>query len=290
MEPELRLAVLIDAENFSSKHVKKLFDEIAEDGHASIRRVYGGWDAPQLRPWKKVMETYSISTRQECCYSSGKSASDSAMIIDAMDILYTDVVDGFCIASSDGDFTNLARRLREAGKFILGAGENKTPKAFVNSCNRFIYVDLLDDDASPEDDSSNGPKAENAQSSKKDNRQKDYEDNAPSKVIAPTRDNSQDDEIGPTPLEAIKSALIKYFEAKASLGSEKRAHLSAIGNYLRKKHPDFDCRNYKCKTLAQFIKRFDEFDIEEQPSEGDPRVKTMYVVCKKSNGDSKKAR
>ena len=264
MENELRLAVLIDAENFSSKYVKQLFDEIVEDGHATIRRVYGGWSAPQLKPWQTVLEAYSISTKQECCFSVGKSSSDSAMIIDAMDILYGGVIDGFCIASSDGDFTNLARRLREAGKLILGAGENKTPKAFVNSCNRFIYVDLLG--------------TESAQKSKQ-------------KKLPLRSDAAQAEEpdftedIGPTPLATIKDELLRYFDGKASLGVDRRAYLGTIGAHLRKKHPDFDCRNYKCRTLVQLVKTFDNFEIEEVPSEANPKAKAIYVVYKSPDND-----
>lgn len=276
METELRLAVLIDAENFSSKYVKQLFDEIAEDGHASIRRVYGGWTAPQLKPWQKVLETYSITTRQECCYSFGKSSSDSAMIIDAMDILYSGVVDGFCLASSDGDFTNLARRIREAGKIILGAGENKTPKSFVNSCNKFIYVDLLEVSDSPKGESEGVAEStqivvlpEGDSSTEADT----LPDNIPTGTIGVR------EEVGPTSLDLIKGELIHYFEGKASRGLENRAYLGTIGTYLRKKRPDFDCRNYKCNTLVQLVKKFEEFDIEELPSESDPKVKAIYVVC-----------
>ena len=142
-EEDLRLAVLIDAENISAKYAGQLFTEIAQLGEATVRRVYGDWSADQMRSWRSVLEDYAISTRQEYCFAKGKNSSDSAMIIDAMDLLYADSVDGFCIVSSDSDFTNLARRLREAGKLVLGAGESKTPKSFANSCNRFIYLDLL---------------------------------------------------------------------------------------------------------------------------------------------------
>jgi len=273
MEKDLRLAVLIDAENFSSKYVKQLFDEIAEDGHASIRRVYGGWTAPQLRPWKKVLETYSISTKQECCYSSGKSASDSAMIIDAMDILYSDAVDGFCIASSDGDFTNLARRIREGGKMILGAGENKTPKAFVNSCNKFIYVDILDAGISQESEVDSIIYAPQLAS------------NAMVEDIAETENADGSEAIGPTPIETIKRELIRYFDNKASKGFERRAYLGTIGNHLSKKYPEFDCRNYHCHSLVQLFKTFHEFEIEEMPSENNSKVKAVYVTCKASDVD-----
>ncbi|MEG1917944.1 MAG: NYN domain-containing protein [Oscillospiraceae bacterium] len=293
METDLRFAVLIDAENFSSKYVKQIFDEIAEDGHASIRRVYGGWTSPQLKPWRNILEAYSISTRQECCYSYGKSSADSAMIIDAMDILYSGAVDGFCIASSDGDFTNLARRIREAGKQILGAGENKTPKAFVNSCNKFIYVDMLDTDTPPEPapvpepvPDSEPPKSTGRGRGGKNRGKK----KAPVVEDIPVYEPIYDpvdipDPVGPTSLDTIKDDLVKFFEGKASRGMEKRAYLGAIGAYLRKKHPDFDCRNYKCKTLAQLLKTFDEFDVEELVNELDPKVKAIYVVCKSPDID-----
>lgn len=261
MEKELRLAVLIDAENFSSKYAKQLFDEIAEDGHASIRRIYGGWTAPQLKPWEKVLETFSISTKQELCYSYGKSASDSAMIIDAMDILYSGTVDGFCIASSDGDFTNLARRIREAGMIILGAGENKTPKAFVNSCNKFIYVDILEAGSSSEAVLSEVAEVGSTFQAEPSN---------------------ASEAIGPTPIAMIKNELIRYFDNKVSKGFEDRVYLGTIGVHLSKKYPEFDCRNYGCKSLVQLFKKFDMFKIEEVPNGKNKKVKAVYVTYKVS--------
>lgn len=262
MEKELRLAVLIDAENFSSKYVKQLFDEIAEDGHASIRRIYGGWTAPQLRSWEKVLEPYSIATKQECCYSVGKSASDSAMIIDAMDILYGGTVDGFCIASSDGDFTNLARRIREAGMIILGAGENKTPKAFVNSCDRFIYVDILGGDNSREN-----------------------EPTVVTEKIPEAKSTNTPEAIGPTPIETIKTELTRYFSSRASKGLSLRVYLGTLGAHLNKKYPEFDCRNYGCKSLVQLIKGFNSYIIEEVASDSNEKVKGVFVTPKNTDFD-----
>jgi hypothetical protein len=293
MKNEARFAVLIDAENFSSKYVKQLFDEISEEGNATIRRVYGGWEAPQLKPWKEVLETYSISTRQECCYSKGKSSSDSAMIIDAMDILHSGAVDGFCIASSDGDFTNLAKRIREDGKAVLGAGENKTPKAFVNSCRRFIYVDILDSDE--EEDQNMGEPKTYPVVPLSDIRRSEPYSYSYSPSYSPSysnyrsgyRSRVRDDytsftpSVGPTPIETIKNEVLRYLNSKVSNGYEGRAYLGTLGSHLRKKYPEFDCRNYQCHSLIELIKNFGELELEELPSEKDSKVKAVYVILRK---------
>lgn len=250
-EEDLRLAVLIDAENISSKYAGQLFTEIAQLGEATVRRVYGDWSADQMRSWRSVLEDYAISTRQEYCFAKGKNSSDSAMIIDAMDLLYADSVDGFCIVSSDSDFTNLARRLREAGKLVLGAGESKTPKAFANSCNRFIYLDLL----------ARSQPRETAQVSRK-------------AAVAPA---AEAEKSGPTDQALIREDIARYLEEHA----DDKVYLSSVSDYLRKLYPDFDVRNYGCSTFKKFINAFDAFEIERvvglDPSQASDyiRVKTQ---------------
>jgi uncharacterized LabA/DUF88 family protein len=146
-ESQGSFAVLIDADNMRADVIKPLLAEVAKFGTASVKRIYGDWTTPRLGGWKEVLLEHSIQPVQQFGYTTGKNATDSAMIIDAMDLLYTDRFDGFCLVSSDSDFTRLAARLREAGKFVIGFGERKTPKALVSACDRFIYTDVLKNDA-----------------------------------------------------------------------------------------------------------------------------------------------
>ena len=143
MEKDRRIAVLIDADNVSGKYIKHIIDEISNHGTPTIKRIYGDWTKPDLNSWKTVLLDYSITPIQQYGYTSGKNATDAALIIDAMDILYSKNVDGFCIVSSDSDFTRLAARLREAGMFVVGMGERKTPKPFISACEMFKYLEVL---------------------------------------------------------------------------------------------------------------------------------------------------
>ena len=143
MDNELRIAILIDADNVSDKYIKIIVDEVANIGIATYKRIYGDWTSARLFSWKNVLLEDSIIPIQQYSYTTGKNATDSAMIIDAMDILYSGNVDGYCIVSSDSDFTRLAARLRESGMLVLGMGEEKTPKPFISACNQFKYLDLL---------------------------------------------------------------------------------------------------------------------------------------------------
>lgn len=142
-----RLAVLIDADNAPAAIVEGLFEEIAKYGVASVKRIYGDWTGPQLGGWKKVLLDHSIQPIQQFAYTKGKNATDSSLIIDAMDLLYTRRFDGFCLVSSDSDFTRLASRLREEGLTVYGFGEEKTPKPFVAACDKFVYIELLREDS-----------------------------------------------------------------------------------------------------------------------------------------------
>lgn len=144
-----RFAVLIDADNVSEKYIKAILDEISNDGTATYKRIYGDWTKPNLNSWKNVLLDNSITPIQQYGYTTGKNATDSAMIIDAMDILYSENVEGFCIVSSDSDFTRLASRLRESGMFVVGMGEKKTPSAFIAACNKFKYLEVISEDPEP---------------------------------------------------------------------------------------------------------------------------------------------
>lgn len=143
MDTELKFAVLIDADNISDKYIKIILEETANEGVATYKRIYGDWTNPALASWKSVLLDNSIIPMQQYSYTTGKNSTDSAMIIDAMDILYSGTVDGFCIVSSDSDFTRLVARLRESGMQVIGMGENKTPKPFIAACNQFKYLDIL---------------------------------------------------------------------------------------------------------------------------------------------------
>ena len=143
MNKENKIAVLFDADNVPYAHVKEMLDEITKYGNPTIKRIYGDWTKPTISGWKSVLLENAIVPVQQYSYTTGKNATDSAMIIDAMDILHLDQADGFCIVSSDSDFTRLATRLREAGKFVIGMGEKKTPKPFIVSCDKFVYIDWL---------------------------------------------------------------------------------------------------------------------------------------------------
>ncbi len=147
---DLKLAVLIDADNVPYANVKSMMEEIAKYGTPTFKRIYGDWTKPQLSGWKKVLLENAITPVQQYSYTTGKNSTDSALIIEAMDILYTGGVDGFCIVSSDSDFTRLAIRLREAGKKVFGIGEKKTPAPFIVSCNKFIYIEILEKEEKPE--------------------------------------------------------------------------------------------------------------------------------------------
>lgn len=213
MNEDKRFAVLIDAENVSEKYIKYIFDELARSGTITYKRIYGDWTRPELSSWKKILLDYSITPIQQYGYTTGKNATDSAMIIDAMDILYDDNVEGFCIVSSDSDFTRLATRLREAGKYVVGMGEKKTPAPFIASCNQFKYLEIL------------GQEENN-------NKQKDMEDSI-------------------TPLEKVIKAIETIADDISD--DDGWSPLSDVGNILSKMFPDFDVRNYGFSKLTPFV-------------------------------------
>jgi len=247
-QKELKLAVLIDADNVPYANVKEMFEEIAKYGTPTFKRIYADWTKPTVSGWKKVLLENAITPIQQYSYSTGKNASDSALIIDAMDILYTGKVDGFCIVSSDSDFTRLATRLREAGMKVIGIGEKKTLNAFITACDKFIYIEILGSQSDAENDSKKESKAE---SEKKANR---------------------------IPLSKIDPKVIKLVTNSISdLGDDDGwAFLGDLGNLLLKKKPDFDPRNYGFTKLLPFIKSMNKFEIDERQS-GKNNIKHIYV-------------
>lgn len=229
MSTELKIAVLIDADNVPSSPIKALMEEVAKYGNPTIKRIYGDWTKPHLSKWKNVLLENAITPIQQYGYTTGKNATDSAMIIDAMDILYSGKVNGFCLVSSDSDFTRLATRLREAGMFVLGMGEKKTPDPFIVACDKFVYLEILD---------------------------KESESNSK----ADKKSDKQLDRINPKLIRLIRSTI-------SDLGDEDGwAFMGDVGNLLQKKQPNFDSRNYGFQKLTSLIASIDGFEIEERES------------------------
>lgn len=245
-EKELKLAVLIDADNIRYSSVKAMMEEIAKYGTPTFKRIYGDWTKPTLTGWKGVLLENAITPVQQYSYTTGKNATDSAMIIDAMDILYSGKVDGFCIVSSDSDFTRLATRLREAGMHVIGIGEKKTPDAFIAACDKFIYIEIL---------------SENEESASKGKRtQKTKADGALQKIAKGT-------------IKLITSSI-------ADVADESGwAFLGDVGNLLIKKQPNFDPRNYGFRNLTTLLRSLDVVEIDERDTDK-RRNKLIYVRLK----------
>jgi len=242
--PALRLAVLIDAENISAKIAAKLFDEIATLGEASIRRIYGDFSNPKLKPWIDILARHAILPHQNFSHVSGKNASDMALVIDAMDLLHRGGLDGFCLVSSDSDFTRLAARIREAGIDVYGFGEQKTPESLRQACKRFIYTEnLLPDPAREEGQARN--------------------DAAPAAH----------------PKKPVSAAIPLLRKAITQLGEmeDDWAHLGAVGQRLNALHSDFDTRSFGHAKLVDLIGATAFFDI-------DRRNNAIYVRRKPKAG------
>ena len=235
------IAVLIDADNVSEKYIKYILDEISNHGTPTIKRIYGDWTKSQMTSWKSVLLENSITPIQQYSYTTGKNATDAALIIDAMDILYADSVEGFCIVSSDSDFTRLAARLREAGMYVLGMGEKKTPTPFISACEQFKYLEVLAGQASSvkeQGSSKNQTKANMASKAKI------------GKAIAAIVDESSDD--------------------------DGWAYLGEVGKRLNKRFPDFDTRNYGYNKLTPFVASLKQFEIKSSKT-SNPNVVFKYI-------------
>lgn len=245
---DLKLAVLIDADNVPYANVKEMFEEIAKYGTPTFKRIYADWTKPTVSGWKKVLLENAITPIQQYSYSTGKNASDSALIIDAMDILYTGKVDGFCIVSSDSDFTRLATRLREAGMKVIGIGEKKTLNPFITACDKFIYIEIL----KPEQVR---PVIEG---SKKTSR----------KLPLPEKE----------PLSKIDPEIIKLFTDSISDLEDENGwtFLGELGSLLLKKKPDFDPRNYGFPKMLPLIRSMNKFEIDERET-GKHHIKHIYI-------------
>jgi uncharacterized LabA/DUF88 family protein len=243
-----KLAVLIDGDNIPSAHVKEMMEEIAKYGDPTIKRIYGDWTKPRLSKWKKMLLEHAITPVQQYSYTTGKNATDSAMIIDAMDILYSEKVNGFCLVSSDSDFTKLATRLREAGMQVIGIGEKKTPDPFIVACDKFIYVEILADQSAETD--TTGPMKQ--------------------------KSNESFDKITPKEIKLISSSI------DALSDDDGWAFLGDVGSLLQKKQPNFDPRNYGFQKLTPLIKSIGKFEIEQRDSPKS-RHKLIFVRMKKGS-------
>ena len=243
---DLKLAVLIDGDNIPSAYVKEMMEEIAKYGNPTIKRIYGDWTKPRLAKWKNILLENAITPIQQYGYTTGKNATDSAMIIDAMDILYSEKVNGFCLVSSDSDFTRLATRLREAGMQVFGIGEKKTPDSFIVACDKFIYIEILK-----------------------------YQTEGSESELTESKSSQKDniDKITPKVIRLISSTISDLAD------DDGWAFLGDVGNLLQKKQPNFDSRNYGFQKLTPLIKSIKKFEIEQRESPKG-RFKLIYVKNK----------
>lgn len=266
-----RFALLIDADNVASKFIGSIMDELSNEGTITYKRIYGDWTRPDLGPWKKVLLNYSISPIQQYSYTSGKNSTDSAMIIDAMDILYAGKVDGFCIVSSDSDFTRIAARLRESGVYVIGMGEKKTPKPFIAACDKFKYLEVLAKAAAQAEQPAARPAAQEPHP-QNHAAAPDTVSHAAAQQQQPSDTQSSQD-TPQTPLKTIRKAIIAIVDEISD--DDGWAPLSHIGNILLKRFPEFDVRNYGYLKLAKMMKSFNCFEIKAESSkEGN---KLVYV-------------
>ena len=245
---EIRLAVLIDADNVPYSNVKGVMEEIAKYGTPTFKRIYGDWTRPTVSGWKNVLLENAITPIQQYSYTSGKNSSDSALIIDAMDILYSGKVDGFCIVSSDSDFTRLATRLREAGMKVFGIGQKKTPNPFIVACDKFIYMEIIPmvDEAGTTETKTN---------------------------VAKPKIKSAVDKVSKETLKLIKATINDLADENGW------AFLGDVGNLLLKKQPNFDPRNYGFLKLTPLIKSLPQFEIDKRETDRGG-IKLVYIKNK----------
>lgn len=295
-DQSLRLAVLIDADNASRTAMRDVMAEIAVYGTPTVKRIYGDWTTPNMASWKPILLENAITPIQQYSYTTGKNATDSAMIIDAMDILYTGSCDGFVLVSSDSDFTRLATRLREAGKKVIGMGEKKTPNPFIVACDKFIYIEVIRAEAkaalataeqeaaaqAAESASASGktelaPAKETAKSAKK-SRKKAAE---PAAMPAPEPEPEPQPAPEPAQKKVPKEVVHLIADAMDMIADEDGyAFMGELGNLLIRQQPDFDPRNYGFSKLTQLIKSIDRFEVDVRQT-SNPHTKHIYLRDKK---------
>ena len=260
----LRLAVLIDGDNAPRDCLKSIMEEIAIYGTPMIKRIYGDWGSHGLTSWKNTLLENAVTPKQQFAYTTGKNATDAAMIIDAMDILYTGKTDGFVLVSSDSDFTPLAIRLRESGMYVLGIGEEKTPKAFVQACDKFIRIEVIRDRYKKPAKSA-AKTAEKAPAAK-----------TAAKKPAAAAKTAEKAEKAPAKSAAAKKSAEKAEEKKPAVPEDIIGLMSNLGNLIIKKQPDFDPRTYGFGKLSNMLKNLPRFELQVRET-SDPNVRPMYV-------------
>ena len=253
-----RFALLIDGENVSAKYIKGILEELSNEGVITYKRIYGDWTSANMQGWKDVLLENSVTPIQQYSYTTGKNATDSAMIIDAMDILYAGNVEGFCLASSDSDFTRLASRLREAGKIVVGMGERKTPSPCIAACNKFKYLEVLQN---PEPEAPECPER---------------------KEVMENDSAAGGQNTARTSLREIRRAVRTIID-DSSEDDDQWVPLSIVGDTLIKRFPEFDVRNYGHRKLTTFVKALDAFEVREVPSPIDRNTKKIYVRTRPGN-------
>lgn len=266
-----RLALLVDGDNVSAKVITGVLAEIAKHGTASVRRIYGDWTQPNLGPWKKCLLEHSIQPVQQFAYTTGKNATDGAMIIDAMDLLYTGRFDGFCLVSSDSDFTRLAVRIREQGLTVYGFGERKTPRPFISACDNFYYFDALET-VPPIDEK---PPLSNADA---------VADAAARRHIVSATSGNQAAGAGVSPTAApahpgpatgrldAETLRILRMAVEACAEDDGQANLATVGTYLTKQSPDFNAANYGFRKLRELAKASGILDVDQVPRPNGPPI------------------
>ena len=271
---EMRFAILIDADNISEKYIKIILDEVANSGVATYKRIYGDWTSTRMTSWKSCLLDNSIMPIQQYSYTYGKNATDSAMIIDAMDILYSGNVDGFAIVSSDSDFTRLVARLRESGMQVIGMGEQKTPKPFISACNQFKYLDLLfaeGEKAAAEEAAADARRAPKSQAG-----------GSADGADAADSDDASDDQavFGEMTradrrrhLKAVRSSISAIIDAYGD--EDGWVTLGQLGDQLGRRLPDFDVRNYGFKRLRPFLKSLGVYEFYDP--EGEYGLQQIYI-------------
>ena len=243
---DLRLAVLIDADNAPRSALRDIMAEAAVYGTPTVKRIYGDWTTPNMASWKPLLLEHAITPIQQYSYTTGKNATDSAMIIDAMDLLYSGRCDGFVLVSSDSDFTRLATRLREAGMKVYGMGEKKTPKPFIVACDKFVYIEVIRAAARQAEEEAAREALPPPKPAKKESKK------AAQQAVSNV----------PNPVEELIAESVEDL-----CDEEGYAHMGKLGNLLLKKQPDFDPRNYGFSKLSKLIKSLGRFDCKTEGSD-----------------------
>ena len=270
----LRLAVLIDGDNAPRDCLKSIMEEIAIYGTPMIKRIYGDWASHGLASWKDSLLENAVTPKQQFAYTTGKNATDSAMIIDAMDILYTGKTDGFVLVSSDSDFTPLAIRLRESGMYVIGIGEEKTPKAFVQACDKFIRIEVIRDRYKKTEKAAKAPAKAAAKKTAAQSKAEKAAEKAPAAVKAASKKTAAAEEKKPAVPESVIDLIA---DSVADLADDDGyIDLSNLGNLIIKKQPDFDPRTYGFGKLSTMLKNLPRFEVQVRTT-SDPNVRPIYI-------------